>query len=324
MSRKQLKSIETCGRLSQPARASGIRTPARVRRRSGGASGRTSQPPGGGSRRTRRPLRAATPDPPTGDGGRRDQRPGRRRGAAIAADRAAVVGVRQLRDALQGLRPAGRAARPVREDRRRGPGPPLHRRRADGRAPHPVGQGRRLRRPRPPRRRRSASRSARSTRTSSRTTTTCSAASATRMPRVRRKALDHLLDVHRHHGRDRLARPQAVVLRRHELPRPGRHPRPPGPPRRGARGRLRPARRRTSGCCSSTSCSSRRSTRWTCPTGAPRYVHCVALGPEGAGRRRHRPPRAGHEHRVHRRVAAAGRTGSAASTSTRASTPTTT
>ena len=35
--------------------------------------------------------------------------------------------------------------------------------------------------------------SARSTRTSSRTTTTCSAASATRMPRVRRKALDHLL-----------------------------------------------------------------------------------------------------------------------------------
>ena len=31
-----------------------------------------------------------------------------------------------------------------------------------------------------------------------------------------------------------------------------------------------------------------------------------AAGDEGAGRRRHRPPRTGHEHRVHRRVAAAG------------------
>ena len=53
-------------------------------------------------------------------------------------------------------------------------------------------------------------------------------------------------------------------------------------------------------------------------------VHCVALGPQGAGRRRHRPPRAGHEHRVHRRGAAAARGSSARSTSTRASTPTTT
>ena len=47
-------------------------------------------------------------------------------------------------------------------------------------------------------------------------------------------------------------------------------------------------------------------------------------GPEGEGRRRHRPPRAGHEHRVHRRGAAAGWTSSAGSTSTRGSTPTTT
>ena len=51
--------------------------------------------------------------------------------ATGAADRASVVGVRQLRDAVQGLRPEGRPARPVREGRRRGPGPPLHRRRAD-------------------------------------------------------------------------------------------------------------------------------------------------------------------------------------------------
>ena len=36
----------------------------------------------------------------------------------------------------------------------------------------------------------------------------------------------------------------------------------------------------TSGSSSSTSCSSRRSTRWTCPTGGPSLVHCVALGPK--------------------------------------------
>ncbi len=60
--------------------------------------------------------------------------------------------------------------------------------------------------------------------------------------RVRRKALDHLLGMHRRHGRDRLARPEAVVLGRHQLPRPGRHPGPPGPPGRGARRRPRAAR----------------------------------------------------------------------------------
>ncbi len=31
-------------------------------------------------------------------------------------------------------------------------------------------------------------------------------------------------------------------------------------------------------------------------------LHCQALGESGAGRRRHRPPRAGREHRVHRRA----------------------
>ena len=48
--------------------------------------------------------------------------------------------------------------------------------------------------------------------------------------------------LHRRDGRDRLARPEAVVLGRHELPGPGRHPRPPGPAGRGARRRPRPAR----------------------------------------------------------------------------------
>ena len=84
------------------------------------------------------------------------------------------------------------------------------------------------------------------------------------------------------------------------------------------------ARRRTSGWCSSTSCSSPPSTRPTSPTGAPRSCTACALGDQALVVRRHRPPRAGHEHRVHRRVAAAGRASSARSTSTRASTPTTT
>ena len=40
--------------------------------------------------------------------------------------------------------------------------------------------------------------------------------------------------VHRRHGRHRLKRPEAVVRRWHQLPRPGRHPGPPGPAGRGA------------------------------------------------------------------------------------------
>ena len=53
-------------------------------------------------------------------------------------------------------------------------------------------------------------------------------------------------------------------------------------------------------------------------------VHCLALGAQGAGRGGHRAPRAGDQHRVHRRDAAAGRASSAGSTSTAASTPMTT
>ena len=53
-------------------------------------------------------------------------------------------------------------------------------------------------------------------------------------------------------------------------------------------------------------------------------IHCLALGDKAKVVRRHRPPRARHEHRVHRRVAAPRSAASAASTSTRGSTPTTT
>ena len=54
------------------------------------------------------------------------------------------------------------------------------------------------------------------------------------------------------------------------------------------------------------------------------YAALPGAGRAGGGVPRHRPPRAGHEHRVHRHAAAAARAGSARSTSTPASTPTTT
>src|SRR4029077_18398216 len=46
---------------------------------------------------------------------------------ARAGDGAAVVGVRQLRDTVQRVRPAGRTARSLREDRRRRAGTRIHR-----------------------------------------------------------------------------------------------------------------------------------------------------------------------------------------------------
>ena len=42
------------------------------------------------------------------------------------------------------------------------------------------------------------------------------------------------------------------------------------------------------------------------------YAHCLELGEQGPGGRRHRPPRARHQHRVHRGVPAAGAGSSAA------------
>ena len=234
------------------------------------------------------------------------------------------MGVRQLRHPVQGVRPAGRPARPVREDRRRRAGAPLHRRRADRRAAHPVGQGRRLRRPGPPRRGRAASRSGRSTPTSSRTTTTCSAASATRT---------------RGSGARRSTTCSSAST---SWTRPGRATSSCGSPTgrtipgqddiRARQDRLaealadglRPARRR--------------------PADGPRvqalragvlhdgraglghaYAHCLrARRPKAkvvVDTGHHAP---GHQHRVHRRARCCAPGSSAPSTSTRASTPTTT
>ena len=200
----------------------------------------------------------------------------------------------------------------------------LHRRRQVGVVAHPVGPGRGLRRPAQPRRGPGAEARRASMPTCSRRTTTCSGSVTNPDPGVRRKAIDHLLHCVDVQDADRVSRRQAVVLRRDELSRPGQHSGAAGPSCRRAAGGVRPAGTATSGCCWSTSCSSRRSTRWTSRTGAPSYLHCMQPRGEGRRVRRHRPPRARHQHRVHRRVCCCARESWVPSTSTRGSTPTTT
>ena len=96
--------------------------------------------------------------------------------------------------------------------------------------------------------------------------------------RVRAKAVAHHLRVHRGDARDRVDRPEDLAARRHQLRRArtrcagGRT----GWPTRCSRSTRRWTT--TSGCCWSTSSSSRTSTRWTSRTGAPRCLHCLALG----------------------------------------------
>ena len=141
-------------------------------------------------------------------------------------------------------------------------------------------------------------------------------------PAVRRKAIAHHARVRRRHAADRLDRPEAVAARRHQLPGPGRPARPAGPARRVAAeiyALLDPG----SGCCSSTSSSSRTSTRRTSPTGAPRC--CTAW--RSASRPRScstpattRPARTSSSSSC----SCCGPAGSARSTSTPATTPTTT
>ena len=126
--------------------------------------------------------------------------------------------------------------------------------------------------------RRRASPSGRSTRTRSRTTTTCSAASATPLPASAAR------------------RSTTCSSASTSWTRPGHatsscgSPTGPTTPARTTSGLARIASRRrsppstlgsvpTSGWSSSTSCSSRRSTRWTCPTGVPRSSSAWPSGP---------------------------------------------
>ena len=219
----------------------------------------------------------------------------------------------------------GRAARPVREDRRRGAGAPVHRGRAEGLAAHPVGQGRRLRRARRARRGAGRARSAPINSNVFQDDDYKLGCVTNPDPRVRAQGDRPPARVHRHHGRDRVARPEDLVL--------------PTAPTTRARTTCAPGRtgwptalreiydRLGDGPAAAAGVQALRAGLLhdrRARTGAPRTLHCLALGRAGAGRARHRPPRAGHEHRVHRRVPAAGRASSARSTSTPASTPTTT
>ena len=127
----------------------------------------------------------------------------------------------------------------------------------------------------------------------------------------------------RHHGRHRLAGPEALVRRRHQLPGPGRHPVPAGPAGRGARRGVRAARRRAADAARVQALRAR--VLHHRRTGLGHLLRALPqAGQQGAGRGGHRPPRAGYQHRVHRRLPAARGEARAASTSTRASTPTTT
>ena len=221
-----------------------------------------------------------------------------------AADRAAVLGVREQRNPVQGVRSARGAAHPLREGRRRRPGAQAHRGRPEHGGAHPVGQGRRLRGAggarqagRHPHRHRQRERVP-GRRLQARLGLQPRPAGPREGPRAP-------AGVRRRHGRDRVARPQAVVRRRHQLPRPGRHLGPPGPPRGGPPGGLRaagggPADAAGVQAVRAVVLHHRRARLGHQPAALP------GPGRQGAGGGGHRPPRARGEHRVHRRPAAEG------------------
>ena len=123
-------------------------------------------PPRGPARRTTNPPRRTSHDQL-----HRDHRPPR-----AARHRGPVLGLRQLRHPLQGVRLPRHAPHRAGEDRRRRDRPRVHRTGADRGPAHPVGPGRRLQGAPERTPRTWASVSARSTPTRSRTTTTSSAA----------------------------------------------------------------------------------------------------------------------------------------------------
>ena len=197
---------------------------------------------------------------------------------ATPGHRAAVVGVRELGHPVQGVRPARRAPRPLREAGRRRPGPPPHRAGPVGRAAHPVGPGRRLRR----------SSAAHAEDLGLRlgtinTNTFQDDDYKLGQPGPRRRAgagqghRPHAR-VRRHHGRHRQPRPQGVAARRHSTTRARATcatARTAWPTRSA---RSTPASATTSAWCSSTSSSSPPSTPPTSPTGARPTSTASALG----------------------------------------------
>ena len=230
------------------------------------------------------------------------------RRAAPARDRDALVGLRQLGDALPRVPLAGRRARRPGANRRRGARAPAHRLLPARRAAHPVGS--RSTTTATLRRLAEASRasgSARSTPTSSATTTTGSAASATpTRPFARRRSSTAasafaiaeqvgsnvislwLADGTNYPGQDDLRGRYARLVD-------------------GLEELYAAAAARACGCSSSTSSSSPGFYSTDLPDWGTAALHLPPARPAGAGARRHRPPPAGDERRADRRRAAGRR-----------------
>lgn len=157
--------------------------------------------------------------------------------------RDAVVGVRELGNPLQGVRPARGPPQSFRKAGRRGEGARVHGGRAHRGDAHPLGPGRGLRGAR------EARRGARADprRDQLQHLPGRRLQAGQRLPPGRRGAQEGRgpsAGMRRHHGRHGFEGPEAVVRGRYELSRPGRPPGPPGPPLRGPRPGVRASRRR--------------------------------------------------------------------------------
>ena len=108
------------------------------------------------------------------------------------------------------------------------------------------------------------------------------------------------LPVHRDHARDRIGRPEDLARRRHQLSRPGRHPWSAGATRRGAGDDLRTARR-DQRLVLEYKFFEPAFYHTDVPDWGTSYVHCACARRAGGGVPRHGSPRAGDQHRVHRR-----------------------
>ncbi len=191
------------------------------------------------------------------------------------------------------------------EDRRRGDGAPLHRDGADGRPAHPVGPGRRLHRPRCTRHR--ARRDA-------------GDGQLQHLPRRRLqvrqpdpRGQDGPAEgdrpspgLHRDHEPDRVSGPEDLAGRRHQLSRPGRHPR-----RQDRLAESLAAIYQHIGEDQRMVLEYKFFEPAMYMTDVPDWGHlvCSGVGSRRAreGLPRHRSSRARHQHRVHRRSVAPAR-----------------
>jgi hypothetical protein len=218
-------------------------------------------------------------------------------------DRSPFVGVRELRHPLQGVRAPGTPRTIQEKIADAAQVQKVHRTRSGRRAAHPVGQGRRLRRAERVRRR------PRRTHRHDQLEHVPGRGLQARQP-LQPDGVDPQEGrrppprLHRDHDGHRLAGPQDLARRRHELPGPGRHPRPPGPSRRGPRRDLRGPR---TGPADRARVQVLRA--GLLHTDVPDWGTSLRSTAWPSARRpglpRHRPPRPRHEHRVHRRPAAA-------------------